>query len=90
MDVVTLAMNLYSQGVDPKMDFSNMPEVCEAYEKFTGMKVNERSPYAGALVFAAFSGSHQDAIAKGMNCLLYTSDRFWFMIQILSIKKREA
>ncbi len=67
VDVVTLAMNMYSQGVDPKMDFSNMPEVCEAYEKFTGMKVNERSPYAGALVFAAFSGSHQDAIAKGMN-----------------------
>ena len=67
VDVVTLAMNMYSQGVDPKLDFSNMPEVCEAYEKFTGMRVNERSPYAGALVFAAFSGSHQDAIAKGMN-----------------------
>ena len=67
VDVVTLAMNMYSQGVDPELDFSNMPEVCEAYEKFTGMKVNERSPYAGALVFAAFSGSHQDAIAKGMH-----------------------
>ena len=67
VDVVTLAMNMYSQGVDPELDFSNMPEICEAYEKFTGMKVNERSPYAGALVFAAFSGSHQDAIAKGMH-----------------------
>jgi len=67
VDIVTLAMNMYSQGVDPKMDFSNMPEVCEAYEKFTGMKINERSPYSGALVFAAFSGSHQDAIAKGMH-----------------------
>jgi 2-isopropylmalate synthase len=67
VDIVTLAMNMYSQGVDPKMDFSNMPEVCEAYEKYTGMKVNERSPYSGALVFAAFSGSHQDAIAKGMH-----------------------
>jgi len=67
VDVVTLAMNMYSQGVDPEMDFNNMPEICEAYEKFTGMKINERSPYAGALVFAAFSGSHQDAIAKGMN-----------------------
>ena len=67
VDVVTLAMNMYSQGVDPELDFSDMPEVCEAYEKFTGMKVGERSPYAGALVFAAFSGSHQDAIAKGMH-----------------------
>ena len=77
VDVVTLAMNLYSQGVDPKMDFSNMPEVCEAYEKFTGMKVNERSPYAGALVFAAFSGSHQDAIAKGMNYRAENDPEHW-------------
>ena len=77
VDVVTLAMNMYSQGVDPKMDFSNMPEVCEAYEKFTGMKVNERSPYAGALVFAAFSGSHQDAIAKGMNYRVENDPEHW-------------
>ena len=75
--VVTLAMNMYSQGVDPKMDFSNMPEICEAYEKFTGMKVNERSPYAGALVFAAFSGSHQDAIAKGMNYRVENDPEHW-------------
>ncbi len=67
VDIVTLAMNMYSQGVDPELDFGNMPEVCEAYERFTGMKINERSPYSGALVFAAFSGSHQDAIAKGMH-----------------------
>ena len=77
VDVVTLAMNMYSQGVDPEMDFSNMPEVCEAYEKFTGMKVNERSPYAGALVFAAFSGSHQDAIAKGMNYRAENDPEHW-------------
>ncbi len=77
VDVVTLAMNMYSQGVDPKMDFSNMPEICEAYEKFTGMKVNERSPYAGALVFAAFSGSHQDAIAKGMNYRAENDPEHW-------------
>ena len=77
VDVVTLAMNMYSQGVDPKMDFSNMPEICEAYEKFTGMKVNERSPYAGALVFAAFSGSHQDAIAKGMNYRVENDPEHW-------------
>ena len=77
VDVVTLAMNMYSQGVDPKMDFSNMPEICEAYEKFTGMKVNERSPYAGALVFAAFSGSHQDAITKGMNYRVENDPEHW-------------
>ena len=77
VDVVTLAMNLYSQGVDPKMDFRNMPEICEAYEKYTGMKVNERSPYAGALVFAAFSGSHQDAIAKGMNYRAENDPEHW-------------
>ena len=66
VDVVTLAMNMYSHGVDPKLDFSNMPALVETYEKCTRMHVYERSPYAGALVFAAFSGSHQDAIAKGM------------------------
>ncbi|MDY5031381.1 MAG: 2-isopropylmalate synthase [Blautia sp.] len=67
VDIVTLGMNMYSQGVDPQLDFSNMPHICEVYEECTGMKVDERSPYSGALVFAAFSGSHQDAIAKGMH-----------------------
>lgn len=67
VDIVTLAMNLYSQGVNPELDFSEMSDVCEKYENYTGMKVDERSPYSGALVFAAFSGSHQDAIAKGMH-----------------------
>ena len=67
VDIVTLAMNMYSQGVEPGLDFSNMPEVVANYEKFTGMRVSERQPYGGSLVFAAFSGSHQDAIAKGMN-----------------------
>lgn len=66
VDVVTLAMNMYAQGVNPELDFSDMTAVTEAYETYTGMKVDERSPYSGALVFAAFSGSHQDAIAKGM------------------------
>ena len=67
VDVVTLAMNMYSHGVDPKLDFSNLPAIVEIYERCTRMHVYERTPYAGALVFAAFSGSHQDAIAKGMN-----------------------
>ena len=67
VDVVTLAMNMYSHGVDPELDFTDMPTIVETYEKCTRMHVYERSPYAGALVFAAFSGSHQDAIAKGMH-----------------------
>ena len=65
-DIVTLALNMYSQGVDPALDLSNMPEIAELYERVTRMRVYERQPYAGKLVFAAFSGSHQDAIAKGM------------------------
>ena len=67
VDIVTLAMNMYSQGVDPNLDFSNMPELVEMYERVTHMHVYERSPYSGQLVFAAFSGSHQDAIAKGLH-----------------------
>lgn len=67
VDIITLALNMYSQGVDPELDFSNMPEICATYEKVTRMHVYERQPYSGALVFAAFSGSHQDAIAKGMH-----------------------
>ena len=66
VDAVTLAMNLYSHGVDPRLDFSDMPEICATYERVTRMHIYERTPYAGQLVFAAFSGSHQDAIAKGM------------------------
>ena len=66
VDIVTLAMNMYSQGVEPNLDFSNMPEAVELYERVTNMHVYERQPYSGKLVFAAFSGSHQDAIAKGI------------------------
>ena len=66
VDIITLAMNMFSHGVDPKLDFSDMPHICETYEKLTRMKVSPRQPYAGDLVFTAFSGSHQDAIAKGM------------------------
>ena len=67
VDIITLAMNMYSQGVDPELDLSDMPNIVEVYERVTRMHVYERSPYSGQLVFAAFSGSHQDAIAKGMN-----------------------
>ncbi len=76
-DLVTLAMNLYSQGVDPGLDFSDMPAICDTYERLTGMHVHERQPYAGALVFAAFSGSHQDAIAKGMQWREERQETVW-------------
>ena len=66
VDIVTLALNMYSQGIDPGLDFSNLPEITAVYERVTRMHVYERQPYSGQLVFAAFSGSHQDAIAKGM------------------------
>ncbi len=66
VDIITLALNLFSQGVDPMLDFSNMPEICQKYKEYTDMDISARQPYAGSLVFAAFSGSHQDAIAKGM------------------------
>ena len=76
-DIVTIAMNLFSQGVDPELDFSFMPEICEKYKEFTQMDISPRQPYAGALVFAAFSGSHQDAIAKGMQWRRDKKCEFW-------------
>jgi 2-isopropylmalate synthase len=66
VDIVTLALNMFAHGVDPRLNFEDMPRVVAMYEKLTGMHVYERQPYGGKLVFAAFSGSHQDAIAKGM------------------------
>ena len=67
VDIITVGMNMFALGVDPELDFSNMPELVEMYERVTRMHVSPRQPYAGDLVFAAFSGSHQDAIAKGMH-----------------------
>ncbi len=66
LDIVNLALNLFSQGIDPKLDFSDIDAVREVYERCTGMKVPPRQPYSGELVFTAFSGSHQDAIKKGL------------------------
>jgi 2-isopropylmalate synthase len=67
LDIVTVALNLYTQGVDPKLDFSNLEHTRATYERITRMHVPDRHPYAGDLVFTAFSGSHQDAIKKGMD-----------------------
>ncbi len=76
-DIVTIAMNMFALGVDPNLDFTNMPELTEMYERVTRMHVHARQPYAGALVFAAFSGSHQDAIAKGMKWREETDPARW-------------
>ena len=65
-DLLTIALNMYAQGVDPGLNLENVPQLVETYEHVTGMHVYERQPYAGQLVFAAFSGGHQDAITKGM------------------------
>lgn len=77
VDVITLCMNMFTHGVDPEIDLSDIPSLTEMYERVTGMKVYERSPYTGKLVFAAFSGSHQDAIAKGMKFRKEQGDGMW-------------
>ncbi|MGI6499072.1 MAG: 2-isopropylmalate synthase [Oscillospiraceae bacterium] len=77
VDLVTLAMNMYTQGIDPQLDFSNINAVREVYERTTKMKVGERHPYAGTLVFTAFSGSHQDAINKGIQYQKEHDSQHW-------------
>ncbi|MCI5651599.1 MAG: 2-isopropylmalate synthase [Ruminococcus bromii] len=76
-DIMNLAMNLYAQGVDPKLDFTNMNHIKRVYEECTHMHVHERHPYAGELVFTAFSGSHQDAIHKGVTYMAKTGAAHW-------------
>ncbi|WP_149403539.1 2-isopropylmalate synthase [Dictyobacter arantiisoli] len=77
VDLVTLALNMYSQGVDPRLDFSNIGTICKTYEACTRMEVSVRHPYAGELVFTAFSGSHQDAINKGMTAQARSEKDLW-------------
>ncbi len=77
VDIVTLALNMFSQGVDPGLDFSNINRVINVYERCTRMKVPPRHPYAGELVYTAFSGSHQDAINKGMEAFERSEDGIW-------------
>ena len=77
VDIVTLAMNMYTQGVDPQLDFSNIRHIREVYEKDTKMQVPPRQPYAGDLVFTAFSGSHQDAINKGREYMMHHDTGYW-------------
>ena len=89
VDIITLAMNMYTHGVDPGLDFSDMPAICEVYERVTRMHVYDRTPYAGKLVFAAFSGSHQDAIAKGMHWRAEQKEDFW-SVPYLPIDPRDV
>ena len=76
-DIVTIGMNMYALGIDPGLDFSDMPHLVKTYEEVTRMHVHDRQPYAGKLVFAAFSGSHQDAIAKGMHYREEHQEQYW-------------
>ncbi|MCI6639672.1 MAG: 2-isopropylmalate synthase [Pygmaiobacter massiliensis] len=76
-DIMNMALNLYSQGVDPELDFSEINRAISIYEKSTGMHVHPRHPYAGSLVYTAFSGSHQDAIRKGMDAMKNRTDGIW-------------
>lgn len=76
-DLMNLAMNLYAQGVDPALDFTNMRHIRRVYEECTHMRVHERHPYAGELVFTAFSGSHQDAINKGVTYMAKNGSKYW-------------
>ena len=77
VDIITLAMNMYMQGVDPELDLSDMPHLAEVFERLTQMKIDDRHPCCGKLVFAAFSGSHQDAISKGMHYRIENDPNKW-------------
>lgn len=77
VDIINLGMNMYAQGVDPVLDFSDMPKLAEKFERLTQMKIDDRHPYCGKLVFAAFSGSHQDAISKGMHYRIEKDPNKW-------------
>ena len=76
-DIMNVAMNMYTQGIDPELNFSEMNKIKEVYEQCTEMKVHERHPYAGELVFTAFSGSHQDAINKGVDYMKQNNSEYW-------------
>jgi len=83
VDIVTLALNMFSHGVDPKLNFENVPAIIAVYERLTKMRVGERHPYGGELVFTAFSGSHQDAIAKGMKWREEEKPQIWSVPYLL-------
>ncbi|WP_113675430.1 2-isopropylmalate synthase [Vallitalea guaymasensis] len=77
LDMLTVAMNLYSQGIDPELNIDNINHIINVYEECTLLKVHERHPYAGELVYTAFSGSHQDAIKKGLDVYNQNENKYW-------------
>ena len=77
VDIITLAMNMYMQGVNPELNLSDMPHLAEVFERLTQMKIDDRHPWCGKLVFAAFSGSHQDAVSKGMHYRIENDPNKW-------------
>ena len=89
VDIVTLALNMYSHGVDPGLDFSNITEIGETYERLTRMHIYERQPYGGQLVFTAFSGSHQDAISKGFTWHEQKKDKGIWSVPYLPIDPKD-
>lgn len=84
LDIVTVAMNMYTQGVDPELDFRDMPSLVTAYTRLTGMEIHPRTPYSGELVFTAFSGSHQDAIRKGMSARIGKAENEYWDVPYLT------
>ena len=85
LDIVTVALNMYTQGVDPELDFSDLETISSEFTRLTGMAMHPRSPYAGELVFTAFSGSHQDAIRKAMNARMNGTSSLLWDVPYLSI-----
>lgn len=77
VDILTIAYNMFSQGINPELDIENITEIIEVYERCTKMPIPARHPYAGKLVFTAFSGSHQDAINKGVQAMKERNSQFW-------------
>jgi 2-isopropylmalate synthase len=90
VDILTLALNMFSQGVDPKLDFSNINRAAEVYQRCTGLPVHPRHPYVGELVYTAFSGSHQDAISKGMEEMEKKPDGSLWAVPYLPIDPKDV
>ena len=90
LDIVNVALNMYTQGVDPQLDFSDIQAIAEDYKRFTGMEIHPRTPYVGELVYTAFSGSHQDAIRKGMAARVGKADNEYWDVPYLPIDPHDV
>ena len=90
LDIVNVALNMYTQGVDPELDFTDIQSIAEDYTRFTGMPIYQRTPYAGELVFTAFSGSHQDAIRKGMAARVNVDENTYWDVPYLPIDPHDV